>query len=182
MRKSATLARLAVLLQEVEAGAGRKRQSAKFEQTRATDSNGKIESDSLFVEFQKREENEESQFNSGLFNHLTTNHYINNINNNINNNNNIHNNIHNNINIKNLEINESNNFFINLDNNNIKRAKSENKNNNKKNNFNFSIEIPEHIKNINKIYKTKSFKRMSNKNYKNIEFIRILENKYEFEI
>ena len=95
---------------------------------------------------------------------------------------NINNNIHNNINIKNLEINESNNFFINLDNNNIKRAKSENKNNNKKNNFNFSIEIPEHIKNINKIYKTKSFKRMSNKNYKNIEFIRILENKYEFEI
>ena len=95
---------------------------------------------------------------------------------------NINNNIHNNINIKNLEINESNNFFINLDNINIKRAKSENKNNNKKNNFNFSIEIPEHIKNINKIYKTKSFKRMSNKNYKNIEFIRILENKYEFEI
>ena len=95
---------------------------------------------------------------------------------------NINNNIHNNINIKNLEINESNNFFINLDNINIKRAKSENKNNNKKNNFNFSIEIPEHIKNINKIYKTKSSKRMSNKNYKNIEFIRILENKYEFEI
>ena len=57
-------------------------------------------------EFQKREENEESQFNSGLFNHLTTNHYINNINNNINNNNNIHNNYH-------------NNYHNNIHNNNI---------------------------------------------------------------
>ena len=87
----------------------------------------------------------------------------------------------NNIHIKNLEVNESNNYFINLNNNYIKRSKSENKNNDKKNIYSFNMEIPEHIRKIYKSYKAKTFKRMPNKKYKNIEYIRILTDKYEFE-
>ena len=92
----------------------------------------------------------------------------------------------NNIHIKNFEIKESNNYYINFNNNkkrNIKRAKSENKNINinKKNNYSFSLEAPEHIKNIYKLYKTKSAMRIPNKKYRNIEYIRILDHKFEYE-
>ena len=92
----------------------------------------------------------------------------------------------NNIHIKNFEIKESNNYYINFNNNkkrNIKRAKSENKNINinKKNNYSFSLEVPEHIKNIYKLYKTKSAMRIPNKKYRNIEYIRILDHKFEYE-
>ena len=67
----------------------------------------------LEKEFQKREENEESQFNSGLFNHLTTNHYISNIRSNIiNDNHDNHHNRNNNIMIINNINNNNNNDYM----------------------------------------------------------------------
>ena len=94
--------------------------------------------------------------------------------------------INNNINIKNFEVKKENNHFINY--NNYKRAKSENKRNEnpeKKGYYkytNIPLEVTNNIKDIYKIYKTKSDTYIQTKKTKNYEYLRTLHNKFEFEI
>ena len=94
--------------------------------------------------------------------------------------------INNNINIKNFEVKKENNHFINY--NNYKRAKSEKKRNEnpeKKGYYkytNIPLEVPNNMKDIYKIYKTKSDTYIQTKKTKNYEYLRTLHNKFEFEI
>ena len=93
----------------------------------------------------------------------------------------------NNININNYKINKSSYYFINSDANNL-RSKSENKsfkNQEKGNCVNKKIHIgvPEHIREMYKLYKTKSVTHI-NRNYKkdkNFEYLRTLQDKFDYE-
>ena len=85
----------------------------------------------------------------------------------------------NNININNYKINKPNYYIINS-NNNALRAKSENKQyKNKKE----KDHIPKHIKEIYKLYKTKSASTIESKyqKTKNVEYLRALQDKFDFE-
>ena len=98
--------------------------------------------------------------------------------------------INNNIKINNLKVNKSNYYFINYnDKNKVIRPKSENKiNQNKegKRNYiqtNLTLGVPDNVIEIYKIYKSKSgtkIKSYSKKN-KNFEYLRTLEDKFEYE-
>ena len=85
----------------------------------------------------------------------------------------------NNININNYKINKPNYYIINS-NDNVLRAKSENKQyKNKKE----KDHIPKHVKEIYKLYKTKSANTIES-NYqktKNVEYLRALQDKFDFE-
>ena len=85
----------------------------------------------------------------------------------------------NNININNYKINKPNYYIINS-NDNVLRAKSENK---KYKNKKEKDHIPKHIKEIYKLYKTKSANTIESKyqKTKNVEYLRALQDKFDFE-